>query len=250
MVTASLFLALRLKAAKRRAMMQRLALVMVFSGLFLSGCDVELISGKDKAYNFNFNSGAQGWTAGFSDYPADNAAIYQLESGIRTLPGETSTKGFYLSGMNRSDDLFMFLKNQFSGLEPSTKYYARVRLSFLSNAGVDCVGVGGAPGESVYLKFGYGDKEPKQEGYYLNLDKGQQSQSGSHAKVIGDVAAQGAACDGSAFAEKTVQTTTSQRIPLYSDGQGKVWVFVGTDSGYEGLTSLYYKSIEIALEPF
>jgi hypothetical protein len=250
MVTASLFLALRLKAAKRRAMMQRLALVMVFSGLFLSGCDVELISGKDKAYNFNFNSGAQGWTAGFSDYPADNAAIYQLESGIRTLPGETSTKGFYLSGMNRSDDLFMFLKNQFSGLEPSTKYYARVRLSFLSNAGVDCVGVGGAPGESVYLKFGYGDKEPKQEGYYLNLDKGQQSQSGSHAKVIGDVAAQGAACDGSAFAEKTVQTTTSQRIPLYSDGQGKVWVFVGTDSGYEGLTSLYYKSIEVALEPF
>ncbi|EGM77198.1 hypothetical protein Rhein_2735 [Rheinheimera sp. A13L] len=230
--------------------MQRLAFVMVFSGVFLSGCDVELISAKDKAYNFNFNSGAQGWTAGFSDYPADNAAIYQLESGIRTLPGETSANGFYLSGMNRSDDLFMFLKNQFSGLEPSTKYYARVRLSFLSNAGVDCAGVGGAPGESVYLKFGYGDKEPKQEGYYLNLDKGQQSQSGSHAKVIGNVAAQGAACDGSAFAEKTVQTTTSQRIPLYSDGQGKVWVFVGTDSGFEGLTSLYYKSIEIALEPF
>ncbi|WP_233079692.1 hypothetical protein [Rheinheimera soli] len=230
--------------------MKRLAFVAGCSWLFLSGCDVELISGKDKAYNFNFNSGAQGWSAGFSDYPADNAVIYQLESGIRTLPGEASTKGFYLSGMNRSDDLFMFLKNQFSGLEPSTKYYARVRLTFLSNAGVNCVGVGGAPGESVYLKFGYGDKEPKQEGYYLNLDKGQQSQSGSHAKVIGDVAAQGAACDGSVFAEKTVQTTTSQRIPLYSDGQGRVWVFVGTDSGYEGLTSLYYKSIEVALEPF
>ena len=79
-------------------------------------------------------------------------------------------------------------------------------LTFLSNAGVDCAGVGGAPGESVYLKFGYGDKEPKQEGYYLNLDKGQQAESGSHAKVIGNVAAQGADCGGVKFAEKTIQS--------------------------------------------
>lgn len=229
--------------------MKPLAFLVGLSLLSLSGCDMDLI-GQDKAYNFDFNSGAHGWVAGFSDYPSDNAAIYQLESGIRALPGESAKKGFYLSGMNRSDDLFMYMKNHFSGLEPSTKYYARVRLTFLSNAGANCAGVGGAPGESVYLKFGYADKEPKQEGYYLNLDKGQQSQSGTQAKVIGDVAAKDAACDGSTFAEKTIQTTTNERIPLYSDGQGRVWVFVGTDSGYEGLTSLYYKSIEIALEPF
>lgn len=230
--------------------MKRLAFVAGCSWLLLAGCNVELLPGQDKAFNFDFNSGAHGWTAGFSDYPADNAATYQLESGIRALPGAAAKKGYFLSGINRSDDLFMFLKNQFSGLEPSTKYYARVRLTFLSNAGVDCAGVGGAPGESVYLKFGYGDKEPKQEGYYLNLDKGQQSQSGTQAKVIGNVAVKEAACDGSKFAEKTVQTTTNERIPLYSDGQGRVWVFVGTDSGYEGLTTLYYKSIEIALEPY
>ncbi len=227
--------------------MQRLAILVGFSLLSLSGCDVELL-GQDKAYNFDFNSGSHGWVAGFSDYPSDNAAIYQLESGIRTLPGDTTHKGFYLSGMNRSDDLFMYLKNQFSGLEPSTKYYARVRLTFLSNAGAGCTGVGGAPGESVYLKFGYGDKEPKQEGYYLNLDKGQQSQSGTQGKVIGDIAAKDAACDGSTFAEKTVQTTSNERVPLYTDGQGRVWIFVGSDSGYEGLTSLYYKNIDIALE--
>jgi hypothetical protein len=227
--------------------MQRLAFLMGLSLVALSGCELELL-GHDKAFNFDFNSGTYGWTAGFSDYPAENAETYQLESGLRALPGDASRKGFYLSGINRSDDLFMYMKNQFSGLEPSTKYYARVRLTFLSNAGVACAGVGGAPGESVYLKFGYGDKEPKQEGYYLNLDKGQQSQSGTQAKVIGNVAAQGAACDGSRFAEKTVQTTSSERVPVYADGQGRVWVFIGTDSGYEGLTSLYYKNIEIALE--
>lgn len=215
----------------------------------LSGCKVDLNPEEGRAFNYDFNAGAQGWTAGFSDYPVDNAASYQLQSGIKALPQNSGKTGFFISGMNRSDDLFMFLKRQFSGLEPSTKYYARVRLTFLSNAGAECFGVGGAPGESVYLKFGYGDKEPKQEGYYLNLDKGQQSESGSNAKVIGHVAAPGADCEGGKFAAKTVQTTTTERIPVYSNAQGQAWLFVGTDSGYEGLTSLYYTSIEIALEP-
>lgn len=230
--------------------MKHVALVLSLALAGLSGCNVDLIAEEGRAFNYDFNAGAQGWTAGFSDYPVDNAASFQLESGIKTLPQNSGKSGFFISGMNRSDDLFMFLKRQFSGLEPSTKYYARVRLTFLSDAGAECFGVGGAPGESVYLKFGYGDKEPKQEGYYLNLDKGQQSESGSNAKVIGHVATSGADCDGGKFAEKTVQTTTTERIPVYSNAQGQAWLFVGTDSGYEGLTSLYYTSIEIALEPF
>lgn len=230
--------------------MKHLALVLLglsLSGLY--GCNVDLIPEDGRAFNYDFNAGAQGWASGFSDYPSDNAVGYQLESGIRSLPHNSGKSGFFISGINRSDDLFMFLKRQFSGLEPSSKYYARVRLTFLTNAGVDCIGVGGSPGESVYLKFGYGDKEPRQQGYYLNLDKGQQSASGSQAKVIGNVAAKAVGCNAETFAEKTVQTTTAQRIPVYSDAKGQIWLFVGTDSGYEGLTSLYYTSIEIALEP-
>lgn len=229
--------------------MKHVALILSLALSGLSGCNVDLIPEDGRAFNYDFNAGAQGWTAGFSDYPVDNAASFQLQSGIKTLPQNSGKSGFFISGMNRSDDLFMFLKRQFSGLEPSTKYYARVRLTFLSDAGAECFGVGGAPGESVYLKFGYGDKEPKQQGYYLNLDKGQQSESGANAKVIGHVATPGADCDGGKFAEKTVQTTTTERIPVYSNAQGQAWLFVGTDSGYEGLTSLYYTSIEIALEP-
>ena len=230
--------------------MKRVALMLGLSCVGLPGCNLQLISEQDKAFNFDFSATDQGWTAGFSDYPVSNAVSFQLESGLRYLPRSSTAKGYYLSGINRSDDLFMFLKTQLSGLEPSTKYYARVRLSFLSNAGIGCNGIGGAPGESVYVKFGYGDKEPNQQGYDLNLDKGQQSQSGTQAKVIADIATKDAGCDGASFGEKIVQTNTAQRIPLFSDAKGKVWVFVGTDSGYEGLTSLYYKSIEIALEQF
>lgn len=228
--------------------MKHVVLVVGLALSGLSGCELDLIAEEGRAFNYDFNAGAQGWVSGFSDYPTENATSYQLSSGIKALPQNPTRSGFFISGMNRSDDLFMFLKRQFSGLEPSTKYYARVRLTFLSDAGADCTGIGGAPGESVYLKFGYGDKEPKQEGYYLNLDKGQQSESGAQARVVGNVAVQGASCDGGKFVEKTIQTTTAERIPVFSNAQGQVWLFVGTDSGYEGLTSLYYTSIEIALE--
>lgn len=232
--------------------MTRVALVLSLAAAVagLVGCNVDLNPEEGRAFNYDFNAGAQGWTVGFSDYPVDNAEIFELESGIKKLPQNAQKSGFLLSGMNRSDDLFMFLKRQFSGLEPSTKYYARVRVSFVTNAGVGCMGIGGSPGEGVYLKFGYGDKEPKQDGYYLNLDKGNQAQSGTHAKIIGNIATSGADCYGEKFAEKTVQTTTLERVPVYSDAKGQTWLFVGTDSGHEGLTVLYYTSIEIALESF
>ncbi|MFC4655439.1 MULTISPECIES: hypothetical protein [Rheinheimera] len=223
---------------------------LALTALLFSGCDVELINGDGKGFNSDFQQGESGWTAGFSDYPVDNAPIYQLESGIRTLPAGFNGQGYLLSGMNRSDDLFMFLKQRLTGLEPSTRYYARLRVSFLTNAGENCMGVGGAPGESVYMKLGYHQSEPKQEGYYLNADKGQQSQGGSQAAVIGHVGSKDALCDGSRFAEKTIQTSTSERLQLHTDATGAVWVFLGTDSGYEGLTQLYYRRIELALERY
>ena len=34
-----------------------------------------------------------------------------------------------------------------------------------------------------------------------------------------------------------------------TDGAGTLWVFVGTDSGFEGATAVYYSRIEIKLEP-
>ncbi len=33
-----------------------------------------------------------------------------------------------------------------------------------------------------------------------------------------------------------------------SDGEGAVWFIVGTDSGFEGLTALYYDQVTVNLE--
>ena len=218
--------------------------------LLLAGCKVQLNSDeKDAKFDYQFNLGAQGWQAGFADYPADNADIYQLDAGIKTLPAGFSGTGFMLSGHNRSDDLFMYMKRRISGLEPSTRYQASAKVTLLSHSGAGCVGIGGAPGESVYLHFGYADIEPKQQGYTLNVAKGNQSQDGAQSKVLGNIAVTGVPCDGSKYQAKTISSAADKRLTFTSDSSGAVWIFIGTDSGYEGKTTLFYQGIELKLTP-
>lgn len=213
----------------------------------LASCEIDTVN--RSAHYYDFNQGNQQWQAGFSDYPSDNADIYQLDSGIRNLPTGFAGKGFYLAGMNRSDDLFMYIKRKITGLEPSSRYQLSVSVRFLTNAGKNCMGVGGAPGESVYLKFGYAEQEPMQAGYYLNVDKGNQSQDGTHARVFGNIAAADADCNGGKFAGKIVTGAGDTPLQFTSNADGTVWVFIGTDSGFEGLTRLYYQELELRITP-
>lgn len=67
---------------------------------------------------YDFRNGAQGWQAGFADYPpATDDGFYGLKAEIRSLPPELGINGtgFYIQGNNHSDDLFMFLKRETSG---------------------------------------------------------------------------------------------------------------------------------------
>lgn len=214
----------------------------------MTGCEIDDLS--DDNYHYDFNLGSQGWQVGYSDYPADyeNIEIYQLQHGIRPLPQGFSGQGLMISGHNRSDDLFMFMKRKISGLQPSSRYTAKLKLNLLSNAGVGCMGIGGSPGESVYLKFGYADIEPKQVGYYLNVPKGNQAENGSQAKVIGNLATEGANCEATLYKDKTIETSSVQTLNFTSDANGTIWLFIGTDSGFEGLTTLYYRTVEIQLK--
>lgn len=198
--------------------------------------------------SITFNDGAGNWSAGFSDYPIADADIYELVAELAPLPLDNSVQGFRLKGSNRSDDLFMFLKTEVADLEPSTRYHLTGSMTFLTNAGAGCVGIGGAPGESVFVKLGASEIEPAQADYYLNVDKGNQSMPGNDALVVGDVAASATDCSGSVFVEKTITIETENGFEIQSSTQGQIWVFLGTDSGYEGVTDLYYTSIDLQLE--
>lgn len=219
--------------------------------LLLAGCNGELNLGQPGAnqYTYNFAQGAQNWQVGYSDYPVEHAEIYELTHGIKALPAGFSGQGLMISGHNRSDDLFMFMKRRITGLTPSTRYRANLKLTFLSNIGEGCAGIGGSPGESVFIKFGYAEQEPKQAEYYLNVPKGYQSEDGTHAKVIGNFAAKEANCEATVYKSKTISTSQDRSLEFTSNADGSIWLFIGSDSGFEGLTTIYYRAAEFNLTP-
>jgi hypothetical protein len=205
----------------------------------------------------DFSRGSKSWLAGFSDYGLTTGDL-RLLAELRGVPDELSSarEGLYLQSMNRSDDLFMFLKKNVStadGLRPNQAYQVSFDIRFASNAPTGCSGAGGSPGESVYLKAGAVVNEPvallgSAGDVGLNADKGQQSQSGRDATVLGNIA-NGQPCQGDAFPYVRVRNKYTQSHEVRTDDRGSLWLLVGTDSGFEGLTGLYYESITVKLSP-
>lgn len=208
--------------------------------------------------SFDFTQGAQGWESGFADLPANPNASYELQSGLRPLPSDLGVPGtgYLLQGHNRSDDLFMYLKRKLGasdGIVPKQVYSVQFKITVASNAPSGSFGAGGAPGESVILKAGAGSVEPRgvaSHGFVrLNMSIGDQATGGSGASVVGNIA-NGQTQNGQTpvpYVSLTKQHTHT--FAAQADNNGNLWLLVGTDSGYEGLTALFYQQIEVQLSP-
>jgi hypothetical protein len=202
----------------------------------------------------DFSAGAQNWVAGFADYPAGQETFFQLASGVQPLPtplDQTKT-GFFISGINHSDDLFMFLKAKVTGLKPNTVYQASFHVEFATSAPQNCIGVGGPPGEGVFVKAGASVAEPQgvlqSDGFLrMNVDKGQQAVGGKDAIVIGNVANSSTDCLNPVFQTKALDSASA--FSVQTDSTGSLWLLVGTDSGFEGTTSLYYRLMKVTFTP-
>ena len=118
--------------------------------------------GAEAEFSFNFEDDAEGWTVGFADLPVNqDQSIYELDSGHRPLPDGLEGSGVYIQGHNRSDDLFMFLKRQVGGLRPNATYAVSVSIDLATNVPAGSFGIGGSPGESVFVKAGASTVEPE-----------------------------------------------------------------------------------------
>jgi hypothetical protein len=202
----------------------------------------------------NFHAGSHGWLPGFTDYYLRTGDLRRVAE-IRALPEEidANRSAYFMQSMNRSDELFMFLKREVTsedGIEPNQLYTIQYDIRFASNAASGCVGVGGSPGESVYLKAGGSTDEPlavlENGDIRLSADKGRQADSGRDAGVTGTIA-NGRTCDQHSQYVRLHRTYAHPHV-VRTDDRASLWLLIGTDLGYEGLTGLYYESVAVRIQ--
>ena len=205
--------------------------------------------------NFRFDENEEGWVGGFADLPLDfEQQGYDVNFAYAEIPVEGSeSNGLFLTGNNHSDDLFMYITRQLSpddGLKANARYNVILSFDMATEVPPGMMGIGGSPGESVYIKAGVVNQEPmsvEQSGsYVLNIDKGAQSQGGNDMIVIGDAAkGEGVGQDDFSFQYKKFNLD----LDVTSSNDGRLWIIIGADSGFEGISNLYFDNIYISLKP-
>ncbi|HEY5747499.1 MAG TPA: hypothetical protein VIU12_15575 [Chryseolinea sp.] len=225
----------------------------VMLSIVLASCSLSKDEGSIlvTSYSYDFAVSQNDWEVDFSDFPAgkEDSIYYELKFAYTDRPASAgSGKSMMLSGNNHSDDLFMFMKKKLTGLSPNTDYTVVFDVELASNAPRGYTGKGSAPGESVFLKAGASGMEPKKviesNQYTFNLDKGNQADAGSMAVVLGNIATLEGSTD---YALITRSNASSNAAPFIgrSNGDGEIWLFVGTDSGFAGVTAVYYTKVNV-----
>lgn len=232
--------------------MNKLISIIIF-GLVLTACseDDPLPIEGEVAYLFEFDNDAEGWEGAFADYfdVENNAEQWEFVFERTTLPQPLNQSQFGLrqGANNRSDDMFMYIKRQITDLEPNTDYEVYFAINIASNVATNMVGIGGAP-DAVMMKAGVVDEEPASilipeddNHYRINLDKGNQLQDGPDMMNLETIGV------SDTTTQYTLITIDANGEPFAytSNAEGEAWLCIGTDSGFEGRTELYYNSISV-----
>jgi hypothetical protein len=199
---------------------------------------------------FDFAHSDHGFVAGFADYPQDgDPSLYQFTASWQARPANLGgASALFISGVNRSDDLFMFWKKRIAGLPPSTPVMLTMEVQLASKYAEGLLGIGGPPGEGVTVKAGAVPFEPqavvdrRDRWLRMNLDKGNQSVGGRDMIVIGNVAKPE---DGNKNYVLLLRHQHGQPHAVTTAGDGSLWLIFGTDSGFEGQTALYYPKLTV-----
>jgi hypothetical protein len=200
--------------------------------------------------DFSFANGLDGFTSDISDY-APGMEIgqngIQFVAEHRQLPAPLNNRfGYFLGGTNRSDDLFMFIWREVSGLAPNRLYRVSVDVTIATNIGRNCGGPGGSPGEGVYIKAGASPLRPAtlfaNNLFHVNFEKDRNPLpiGGDQVVTLGNFANSTESCDGPFYELKNLSSNGTRSGLVASDGAGRLWLVIGTDSGFEGRTEIYY----------
>jgi hypothetical protein len=191
-----------------------------------------------------------GFTADIADY---SPGMEAGETGIRfvaehrRLPAPLDSRlGYFVAGTNRSADLFMFIWREVAGLAPNQRYRVEVDVTIATNIGRNCAGVGASPGEGVVIKAGASPARPAttllNNRFAVNFEKDRNPLpiGGDQVVTIGNFANSSENCSAGTYELKALSSTVTRSGFVTSNESGRLWLVLGTDSGFEGRTEIYY----------
>lgn len=202
---------------------------------------------------FDFAQNDSGFTPVFADYPYEEGVeeFYEFQHSYGEVPIPGAGNGIFISGNNHSADLFMGYAKMLDGFAPEKTYHFTLSFKLATDVESGLVGAGGAPGESVAVKCGITPTEPvamvaENRGlkyYCMNIDTGNQGDSGEDMVVVGDIAKTENKRPGEyEFKEFQAEFDVAANI------RGEVFLIIGTDSGFEATTSYYLDDISVSWE--
>jgi hypothetical protein len=193
--------------------------------------------------SYDFNLSSWGWEAGFTDYPVDPApqadSIYYWDANHSALPALNGNHmALKLSCNNESGDIFMFIKKKIGGLLPNTTYSLVYAVDVVSDASLD---------DGMILKAGASFIEPQKvihnNWYELNLDKGENHESGADLFLLGTL---DAPFDQAGYLYTSFNNAMSpHRFTVETNALGEMWLIVGTDSNATGINTIFFSHIQI-----
>lgn len=158
--------------------------------------------------------------------------------GMQASPIPPHQMALHLFGDNVSDDLFVYVTKELTGLLPNRAYSVNIEATLVSDTG----NVGGS---LHIIELGASTVEPSsivvmENGgpyYRMNVD------IGKNTVISGDLSG-----NGTPNPELELLTFKTPRpVVVQSDANGKLWLLIGVDSAFEVLTEVYYTEISATL---
>lgn len=171
----------------------------------------------------------------------------ELTSGYRALPESVAPadSGLFVSAVNHSDDVKMLFRRRVEGLQPNTPYRLRFTVRFATNVPSGCVGIGGAPGESVKVLADASPVRPEpvvqgpsDDYYVLNVQHHEDPGEWYENAIIGDIS-NSQECEEDPEYEIKQLTSDEVHDTVITNENGEAWLLFGTRSGFEGESHLY-----------
>ena len=208
-----------------------IGLVCLVAGWSCCGSQSKAIS-----YSYDFSQGQQGWLGGDSEYSVAMAAEVNFSAGMQASPIPPHQVALHLFGNNVSDDLFVYVTKELTGLLPNRAYSVHIEATLISDTG----NVGGS---SRIIQLGASTVEPSSivvienaaPYYRMNFD------IGKNTVIAGDLSGNGTPNP------ELLTFKTPRSVVVQSDPNGNLWLLVGVDSAFEVLTEVYFTEITATL---